>query len=292
MTPASKEVDTMFDFEEQDYEEPDYLEELEPLDEDESQKSFFGMSPVEISILAVLLVVICGAAIFVAKSVYDNAVAAAVTPTPSPTVFFTPTVPPDSTSTPWPTVAAIPDWNKFEFSEGKTSLWLPNNFQGGDPIAYPEIVMLTVETYSNDEFFIQSVDDLLSKNPEITFFAFDPQVIEWPRMAIVFKEGLRSDWLKNMEVYFENFEVDMQLEGNRVVGKEQVVLDNFEAWRLIAELKVPIGDQGYYTYSKVVAYLIPVDDVLWTVVYSTGRDDFPTYWPIIKESINTFHAQP
>jgi hypothetical protein len=284
---ALKEADMMMDFDEQDYLEP-----LEPFEEEKPQRSFGGLSPVEIGVLVVLLVVICGLAGFIGKSIYDNAVASAETPTPSPTVVFTATVPPDATSTPWPTAASIPDWNKFEFAEGKASLWMPNGFQGGDPIAYPEIVMLTIETYSNDEVFIQSVDDLLSENPEITFFVFDPEVIEWPRVATVSSEKLPSKWLSNKDAYLEDLATDMDEDGNRFIGKEYVVLDNFEAWRLIAELRVPIGDGGYYTYSKMVSYLIPVDDLLWTVTYSTGRDDFPKYWPIIKDSINTFYVQP
>jgi len=282
----------MMDFDDQGYEEQDYLDEFETPETEESQRTFFGMWPVEIGILVVLLVVICGVAGFVGKSIYDNAVASAETPTPLPTMTLEPTIPADVTSTPWPTVASIPDWNNFEFAEGKASLWLPNSFQGGDPIAYPEIVRLTIETYSNDEIFIQSVDDLLSDNPEITFFVFDPEVIEWPRVAAVSSEKLPSKWITNENAYLDDLAADMGEDGNRFVGKEYMVLDNFEAWRLIAELQVPVGEDGYYTYSKMVSYLIPVDDLLWTVTYSTGRDDFPAYWPIIKDSINTFHVQP
>jgi hypothetical protein len=282
----------MMDFDEQGYEEQDYLDPLEPFEDEEPQRSFGGLSPVEIGILVVLLLVICGLAGFIGKSVYDNAVAEIETPTPSPTVFVTPTIPADATSTPWATAASITDWNQFAFAGEKASLWLPNSFQGGDPIAYPEIFRMTIETYSDDEVFLQSVDDLLSDNPEITFFVFDPEVIEWPRVAAVSSEKLPSKWVSNESAYLEDLAADMGEDGNRFIGKEYVVLDNFEAWRFIAELQVPVGEDGYYTYSKMVSYLIPVDDLLWTVTYSTGRDDFPEYWPIIKDSINTFYVQP
>jgi hypothetical protein len=184
-----------------DYDDQGYLEPLEPQEPEKPQRSFFGMSPIEIGILVVLLVVIFGLVGFVVKSVYDNSKAAAETPPPPPTATLVPTVPANATSTPWPTAAAINDWNKFEFAGGRGSLWLPNGFQGGDPIAYPDIVMMTVETYSDDEVFIQSVDDLLSENPEINFFAFDPAVIEWPRVAAVSKERFRTDWLSYMDAY-------------------------------------------------------------------------------------------
>jgi hypothetical protein len=96
----------------------------------------------------------------------------------------------------------------------------------------------------------------------------------------------------NMATYLDEYQLEIEAEGNNVVGKETVVFDSFEAGRLIVEFKIPVDDEGNYTYAKAVIYLIPVEDTLWAVVYRTGRSDFPDYWPLIKESIQTFHVQP
>lgn len=277
----------MMEFENQEYQE---LEEFE--DPEEPKRNFGGMSPVEIGILVVLLLLICGLAGFVGKSLYDNSKAVAETPPPPPTSTFTPTIPADATSTPWPTVEPIPEWNKFEFAQSKASLWMPKTFQGGDPIEYPEIVRMTIETYSSDEVFIESVDQVLSANSDITFFAFDAEVKDWARLVAVSSEKIDPDLILNMDAYLAEYRLEIEADGDHVVGTETVVLDYFKAGRVIVEFKVPVDDVGGYTYVKAVIYLIPLDDTLWAVVYRTGRSDFPDYWPIIKESINTFHAQP
>lgn len=278
------------DFETEDYQEYQELGEFGELEgPEEPRRDFFGLSPVEIGILVVLIVIICVLAGFVAKSFYDNSRVAAETPTPTATI--TPTVPAVVTSTPWPTAAAIPDWNKFEFAGAQASLWLPNSFQGGDPLEYPEIVRMIVETYSNDEVFIQSVDEVLSENTDISLFAFDPEFITYTRIVVTSQE-IHPDLILNMDAYLDDFRLNVEAEGDRVVGREIVPLDHFQAGRIIYEFKTPIGDAGQYTYDKTVIYLVPVDDTLWQIEYRTDRSDFPDFWPIIQESISTFHALP
>ena len=124
----------MMEFENQEYQEPE--------DPEEPRRSFGGLSPVEIGILVVLVLVICVLAGLVGKSFYDNSMAAnsratAEAQIPQPTLTLAPTATPEVTVLPWPTTEPIPEWNKFEFAAEKASLWLPNSYQGGGHNSIP-----------------------------------------------------------------------------------------------------------------------------------------------------------
>jgi hypothetical protein len=95
-----------------------------------------------------------------------------------------------------------------------------------------------------------------------------------------------------MEDYLNDHKSIVLTEDDRLVGQEVVALDHFEAGRLILESKVPLGEEGQYAFGKSVIYLVQVGDTIWSITYRTDRDDFPDYWPLIQESINTFRYYP
>jgi hypothetical protein len=275
-------------------EEEPYMEEEPFMQEDPDQKSiFFGLSPVEIGILVVLILVICGLAVFIGKSFLDALRAAnAVEDQLPPTLTLAPSPTPKITSTPWPAAEPIPDWGKFEFAGSKASLWLPNSYQGGDPIAYPEIVMMTVEVFSSDQAFNQSVEEMISNNPALTFFAFDTTATESARIVFVIPEPADPDPTLTMDDYLDALMETARKDGMRLVGRDIIALDHFEAGQLAMEFRVPTGPENQYANVRMVVYLVQVDDTIWSIAYRTGREEFDDFLPVIETSINSFHVQP
>ena len=276
----------------------EFLQEEDP-QEDEPQealaeeKSYFGFSRNELIVMIVLAVIIVGLVLIVGFSFLRGLKAArdADSQLP-PTITPRPSATPVMTATPLPEAGAIPGWNKFEFAESKASLWLPDTFQGGDPVAYAEIVMMTVETYSQDAAFVESVKNLLDENPDIRFFGFDVDAVTSARSAFAAPEQVHLGPALTLADYLDEYKTTALAEGDRLVGEEVVAMDHFEAGRLLIEFKVPLDEQDQYRFMKKVVYLVQVDDTIWNISYLTDRDDFPAYWPLIQESINTFRFYP
>lgn len=268
------------------YDENPYDSEPEQENEEEGEsKEILGMSITEIAILGGLLIVILIIAGFIAlKIINNNHAESVVLPTAEPPTL-TPSATPFVKSTP------IPEWNRFEFDDEKAEIWLPSSYQGGDPLAYADIVDMTIEVFIKDERYIDYAKGLIS-DPEITFFAFDsdPSVI-WHSIQ-AYKESLATTSEFNMEEY-----INLKMEGFsdraiRVTNQYLTDLDYYsDVGVLIFEEHNEIAEGEIYLL-KFYIFAIRIEDQVWNLVYQIPRDDAASYQDTIFNSARSFYLQP
>ena len=271
-----------FDFgfydEEPDYDDPDLEEEEGPSPE------IFGMSMVEIGILAVLLIAILIFTGFIILNSINKSRAENTPQVTQATPTLTPSVTPFVKSTP------IPDWNQFEFSDTRAEIWLPNNCQGGDPIAYPEILDMTIDVFMPNESYATFAKEFVDDSPMV-FFAFDPDPNSiWRSMYV------RQDLLKTTAF-------DMETHLNQIVGQTSgrnirvtnQYLNDLDYYRdvgvLIFEEHKELVEGEIYLF-KIYVFAIPIEDEIWHLEYQVLRDDAAKYQETIFNSARSFYVQP
>jgi len=260
--------------------EPD----LENENEVES-KEIFGMSIPEIAIFGGLLIAILIFGGFVALRLVNNArITNEILPTVEPPTP-TPSVTPFVKSTP------IPGWNRFAFAEEKAEIWLPASFQGGDPVAYPEIIDLTIDVFIPDELHAEYAKKFIADS-DITFFAFDgePSVI-WRSMDVT-SESRAATKEFDMEEYLNLKIEDFSDRDIRVTNQYLNDLDYYsDVGILIFEEYIEIVEGEIYLF-KFYLFFIRIDDEIWNLTYQILREDAAGFQDTIYNSARSFYLQP
>ena len=246
---------------------------------------YFGMTLGQIGILAALAVVAC-LVIGILGSMMLNSAPSAQQVQPTYTLQPSPT--PILTSTPWPTVTPIPNWQEYSFSDGGARIWLPASYIGGVPSTSSEMIKENLRNKFNDEAFVGDIERLLAI-PEIKFFAFDTEYVDSVRFMYVGTEALDPDKPQTMDNYLDKMMDNFKDGNDRVIGRQIVQLDHYPAGKLVVESKVPAGE--YETFVTVAIYMIEVDDTMWLITFRTGRDEFNSQQQIIETSANSFSVQ-
>jgi len=246
---------------------------------------YFGMTLAQIGILAGLAVVACIVIGILGTMLLNAAPNTQVQPTytlqPSPT--------PVVTSTAWPTVTPIPNWQEYSFLDGQARIWLPASYTGGDTATSSEAIMEKLRATFNDEAFASDVQGLLAI-PEIAFFAFDTESTSSARIAYVASEALNPDLDLSMDYYLNRMMDNFTGANDRVVERQIAQLDHYQAGKLVIESKVPAGDTERFV--TIVIYMVQVDDTMWFITFRTGREEFKEYQQSIEVSVNSFWIQP
>ena len=259
----------------------------------QSKKEYFGMSPVEIGILVILLIVICIIGGFVVMVILGSSPAVSSEPAAvhQPTYTLAPSIPPSITPPPRITPTPMPGWARFEFADGKAEIWLPESYQGGDTVASQDIVILTLETYIGDDYFIESVKPLIT-SPEVLFFAFDTESDGAIRFVYVVAEQLSPDIIITMDDYLNVLSDYATAEGTRIVGRDIISLDHYsDVGVLTVENEVP-DRTGVYYYITLSTHAIRIDNTIWAISFRTGRNEFLEYSSTIDTSLRTFYVNP
>ena len=248
-------------------------------------QSYFGMTLAQIGVLAGLALVAC-IAIGLLGSMLLNTVPGVEQVQPTYTLQPSPT--PILTTTPWPTITPIPNWQEYSLSGGRARIWLPASYIGGEPSTSSEMIKENLRNTFNDEAFASDIEGLLAI-PEIEFFAFDTQFVNSARFMYVGTEALDPDKPLHMDDYLNQKMDDFAVGDDRVTGRQIVQLDNYPAGKLVVESKVPAGEVE--TFITKVIYMIEVDDTMWLITFRTGRDEFSDYQQTIETSAGSFWVQ-
>jgi hypothetical protein len=245
---------------------------------------YLGMTLVQIVILAALALVACiilGILGTMLLNSTPNTQIAQPTYTlqPSPTPFFT--------TTPWPTITPIPDWQEYSFADGQARIWLPASYIGGDTATSSGAIMEKLKATIDDEAFANDIQGLIA-SPEVSFFAFDTEFTSAVRFMFIGNETLSPDLVITMDDYLNSM-MNTTDGSNRVVERQVTQLDNNPAGILVVESKVPAGDVEVYLRAAV--YVIQVDNTMWLITFRTGREEFGSYRPIIEASAKSFWIQ-
>jgi hypothetical protein len=249
------------------------------------------MSPSEVAILIVLIIAIIGIGGFFAKTVLDNNSRKADGQSSGliPTYTLSPSETPSPEPTQLITTTPIPGWSKFEFANPPGELWLPESYEGGDTVNYPDIVLLSAEIFIDDQEFIDDIKNLI-EIPEVVFFAFDTDSEGVIRFAYVMSEELDPDLDVTLDVYMNVLSDNAAEDGAKVVGRTTVQTDQYEAGRIVIENKVPAGDLEAFIHLTI--YSIRLDNTMWNVAFRTGRDEYNDYLPVMDDVVNTFRVHP
>lgn len=260
-----------------------------------------GMSTTQVVILVVLaagnlLVFIVGGILVLKLSQPTTGSVAAITLPPSYTLPPTITPGPTATTTPvptptlWPTSVPILGWKEI-VGQG-VSLWLPEEYDGGNPAQELDALMERYITVGGDPKYTDSNKRLITKQKTL-LFAFAPPSQEYGAFMI---------WVR---VYHETISgpatADSFLDKNlaskfgpnyRVVGREEVMLDDLRTMRVLVETSDEfMGD--YYlvkAYEEMVYYFIKTGNDLWILEYSCDRGYFDATLPLFEQSARSFRA--
>lgn len=251
-----------------------------------NRKKYFGMTLAQIGILSALALVACIVFGILGTLMLDlvpgtRQVEPTSTLQPSPTSIVTSTV--------WPTVTPIPNWNEYSFLGNQARIWLPASYWGGDTATSSGAIMEGFKTTFKDEAFTMDVEGLLAI-PEIAFFAFDTESTTSARIAYVGSEPLNPDLDLSMDFYLNRMMDNFSDASDRVVERQIIQLDHYQTGKLVVESKVPTGDSE--SFITIVIYMVQVDDTMWSITFRTGREEYKDYQDIIETSANSFWVQP
>jgi hypothetical protein len=261
-----------------------------------SNKTIFGMKPLQVGVILLLAIGIIVIIAIFAKMMLD----AASVPTPAvaeqpisqsqPEATYTtePSPTPVPTSTPRPTITSIPGWRQHKFWNNKGELWLPEGYEGADLTQdYQDFLAIFRALAGNDEF-ADSIEQQIAQ-PDYVFFAYDTNMDEATRLIYITVEPIESITEFNMNSFLNDITADMSA-STRIIIREIINLDSYEAGKLYFEDQAQAGESSVYlTYAT---YRIQIDNLLWSIIYRVGRDDFKTFEPIIEESVRSFTAFP
>jgi hypothetical protein len=247
---------------------------------------YFGMSIVQIGILAVLAFVACIAIGFLGIMLLGSVPA---TPQIQPTYTLQPSPTIVVTSTAWPTITPIPDWQEYTFADGRARIWLPASYVGGDTVTSAGNIMEQVKNTSDDEAFVSGIQELIA-TPEIAFFAFDTaDSTSVLRFMYVGMETVSPDLVLTIDDYLNRIMDESAKSGDRVVERQVTQMDYYPAGKLVVEHKISTEDVDVYV--TMAAYVVQVDDTMWFMTFRTGREEFGNYRPIMEASANSFWIQ-
>lgn len=259
----------------------------------QSKKEYLGISPGEMGILVVLIIVICVIGGFLGKMILDNPSTTSLKPAVihEPTYTIAPSITPSQIPPSRLTSTPMPGWNRFEFAEGKAEIWLPESYQGGDTVAYPDVVIMTLETYIDDDVFVESVKPIILESDTL-FFAFDTEPADAIRFVYVIVEQLPPDLIISMNDYLNAVSDYINEDNTRIVGRETKSLDYYsDVGVLTTEVEIPAGE-GVYFYVRLCSHVVRVDNTMWGLFFRTSRTEFDEYLSTIDRSVRTFYVNP
>lgn len=256
-----------------------------------SQNKILGMAPVEFTILGILVIGICVLGGVVGMDFLNHRAAAMVTVQPTATPV--PTETPIPTNTPVVTSTPLPGWSQFKFANEKASIWLPSFYQGGDPVAYPEVVAMTIDTFLTDDFFVQDAKNMIL-DPDIAFFGFDTQPAEVIPFIYIVRETLPLYSEFRINGYLDTLldQMDLDQNGTQLIERSITSLDHYDdVGVLTIQSLVPVNEAASI-YVKTAIHIIKVDDDVWAIMFRIGGEEFDSYFPTIQNSVRSFYVEP
>ena len=265
-----------------------------PAQNNEPQKRFLGMSPLEAGIVIVLLGV-TGIVLVAFGKIYCDSRTVTSTSNVEPnqksvTIEASATLPPTPTpvltATQKPTRTPIAGWKSFEFWEGKAQISLPEDYRGVNLSQGNQEFMKAFRSYVQDDQFADYIEQVTAM-PDRVFFAYDPNMDDATRLVHIAIQYFDYDADYTMDAYLNEIEEALTSD-IQVVGREVLQLENYQAGRLIIDDLAAAGDS--FVYVRTAVYTIKVDNIMWIVMYDVERDQFNDFLPVIEMSIQTFTA--
>ena len=287
----------MFYQEEPEFEQSD--DEFEAQDQESGERIILGMSPIELGIFAVLLImiVVLGWS-FLSRVLGGSASGNQVTGSALDlSLASTPTDTPVPSPTPIPTSTPMPGWSRFEFNAGQAEIWLPVSFQGGDTVAFEDIVLLTMDVYLEDADKGQLLPIVTSD--DVLFFAFDAESPDAIRFLYILAAQVPAEEAYPITAFLEEMSDAALSTGARILSRNRLDLDYYADTAYIVleealdnDAEVETGADISPLYVNLATYGILVDDTLWNLSFRTTRDDFSSFRSTMDNAAMTFYVHP
>ncbi|NCP86632.1 MAG: hypothetical protein CO094_12745 [Anaerolineae bacterium CG_4_9_14_3_um_filter_57_17] len=242
-----------------------------------------GMTNAQIGILAGLGFLALASLCVVGWLIFSNMSANAVPELPltasSPvetSVLPAETPTPESSPTPAPTAFVAPAGWK-EFSNSQVSLWLPENFAGGDMLSGRANTIAEVKALG--QYFANIVTVMQSSGPTYSLWMVDKNM---DNSIIISTVAVQYDPV-GQEMALGEY-IRLTLENSSVASitinehKPMTIL-GYEARRLTYQYRMGTSE------STNVAYTLKDGMNFWTVTYSLAPEEYPTLLPMIEQSI-------
>jgi hypothetical protein len=253
----------------------------------DAKKSLFGMTLPQVIVLAVLALVACTVIGILGIMIVNSTPATTVQPI-QPTYTLQPSPMPTATTTPWPTVTPIQNWQPYSFSSGQAHIWLPNSYLGGDTQTSSTEIMTNLRATLDDEEFAASVQNLV-ENPDVIFFALDTDLTDVIKFVYVGQEALNPDVSLSMDAYLNQALDNIDTGTGRLIERQIIQFDSFPTGKLVFESKVPAGDVEVFV--SIAVYTIRVDNTMWFITFRTGRQDYLGYKETMDAIVQSFWVQ-
>ncbi|MFM7450756.1 MAG: hypothetical protein ACKO24_19410 [Leptolyngbyaceae cyanobacterium] len=179
-------------------------------------------------------------------------------------------------------VASQTRWKAFQGQDIQLSL--PANFQGGSPTdAQSKTMIESIKSLGNP---FATIGQMVEKNPAIfALVAVDPQ----PNASGGVTNVLVSAGQQLPDMTLKRY-VDALAQflpaPIKVLDHSMIRLQGRPAGRLVTEAIV--GEKAI----KQTIYIVQQADQIWTVAYSTDKEDYPRLSLMFERSIQTFRAKP
>jgi hypothetical protein len=172
------------------------------------------------------------------------------------------------------------DWLRIEGNG--VALKLPLNFQGGDLEEVIELVSENIDMLGDG---FDMIAPILESNPEIfKLYAFDPELLPNGGLTNVNITAVPLPMRIDMEELLE-LTASQYPRGFDITETDVIELGEYEdVGRLLIEAEVMGFEQ------TVLQYAFHLDEVLYSVTYTTATDVFEDLLPIFEASAETFEV--
>ncbi len=189
-------------------------------------------------------------------------------------------LPPKWTETPTIQKSPSPGWKIFTGTG--VELWLPESFEGGDPIQRREELIEMVRSLGPEyESYVQAIE---GSSTGMVLVCFDLDVSG--TIVGVTKRDVPPEI--SLEQYLEGLGEALvsEIPGTSVIESSIIQFERFEAGRLVIEFVT--GEAA----SRQLTYVVLEGGLVWTVSYASPLDRYAELVPVFEESITSFHYNP
>jgi serine/threonine-protein kinase len=172
-----------------------------------------------------------------------------------------------------------PNWK--EISGEGVSLSLPASYEGGNP--GKEIDTLGEKLGEIKPEYSDRVEPIKQRTKAIVFLAFDPKNAEQGTITNV--SIIKEELPENQEIQeiIDSAAKKISLV-YKLVNQETVTINGEKVGKINAQA----DSEG--TLMQVLLYLVPREETLWVVSYTTTAEEFGERSPDFEESIRTFRV--
>jgi hypothetical protein len=172
-----------------------------------------------------------------------------------------------------------PGWKVF--TGVGVELWLPDSFEGGDPVERREELIEMVRSLGPEyESYIRAVEESPTGMVLVAFDLDTLGTIVGVTKREIPPEIPLDEYIVGLSDAFVS-----EIPGTSVIERSIVQLDRFEAGRIVLEFVT--GE----AVSRQLTYIVLDEGLVWTVSFASPLDQYAPLVPVFEESISSFQYE-